>query len=776
VDNFQVGQQTHHEQWSLQHSFAVVDNEGDPITTLSWGASEELLVGGARLTLYSTLDAPEEIWKTQLANHTKFASFSYDSAYIASTGQYDRLVKIWRRLSFGSDDTRFDFSYLSHPATVTNMHWRRPYHVDQTIDNILYTLSADNVVRIWSATDQHGLQTLQLWAQIDLKDLIQPRGPSTKPSSNIRFAFIVDGRDFMLATEHAVQGRGVNCAKDDHSLSHLIEVANRSPEICIVLDERGYMSAWGLENVGCKVRQKTNIFNVAHVDGVNLNLPEHLDDSSYVQFYNFCNKSGGGLNLLVHHFDGRIEVFTSDVADLFDPSPRTDRFVSKAVWTGHSSGIKKIVRNISGRAVVSRTDGNESILWNHMGLEKGTSGFRQSIITCEDHIHRICVLRQGKFVIYLHDNRIALWDTSSFKGALLGSCNYSAVGKPLCILMLPEVEKGGSVAHVATITSQMKGIVWEVQLPRRRLSILEANGFHDIIIEEFCRFDLGDSDDLAYVLPVDPVGSPPVVSGFLDTFARDIAISYTQSGLLRSWTARVDLGGRKVDWLETCSVDTGVSNPALASGSSIRKAALVNSTRSELTIWDVRGAQLEFAQDYEAQDTIQDLDWTSTPDDQSILAVGFKFRVILLAQMRYDYLNKGPAWAAIGEFNIRDLTPHPIGDSTWLAGGNLIIGAGNQLFLYDKEVDQSTPIVTSLGLPHRKKPWDLFEVVSRLNGPLPIYHPQFLGQCTLAGKSIVVQHVLLALYKILKYYVEGDEIDKHLGMDLEEFYSNDLVC
>jgi hypothetical protein len=717
------------------------------------------------------------IWKRQLANTVKFANFSYDSAYIASAGKYDRLVKIWRRLSFGSDDTRFDFSYLPHPATVTNMHWRKPYHMEQTIDNVLYTICTDNVLRIWAATDPHGLQILQLWAQIDLKESIQPRGLALA-ASNIRFAFIIDGRDFMMATEHAVQARGPGSDKDDHAFSHLVEVANRSPEICVVLDGQGHMSAWGLENVGCKSRQTNNIFNVAHVDGLGLGMPEDLEnDSNYIQFYNYCNKSGGGLHVLIHHFNGKIEVFESNVADLFDLSPRSDRFVCKAVWTGHSSGIRKIVRNVSGRAVVSRTDGNQGIVWKHMDLEGGTSVFRQSIIKEQEHIHRICVLRKGSFVIYLHHKRIALWDTRSFDAKLLATCTYSVVGRSLCILMLPEVRKEGPVAHVATITSKMQGIVWEVRLPQRRGSVSQVNGFHEPSIREFCRFDLGAADDLAYVLPVDPAGSPPVISGFLDTFARDIAISYTNTGVLRSWTARIDLVGQKVDWLQTCSVDTGICEPALASGSSIRKAALVNSNRSELTIWDVRGAQLEFAQDYEAQDTIQDLDWTSTPDDQSILAVGFRYRVLLLAQMRYDYLNKGPAWAAIREFNIRDLTPHPIGDSTWLGGGNLIIGAGNQLFVYDKEVDPSASIVTSLGLPPRKTAWDLFEIVTRLNGPLPVYHPQFLGQCTLAGKSVVVQHVLLALHKTLKYYVEGDPIENHLGMDLEEFYaSTEVSC
>ncbi|PQE33163.1 hypothetical protein CJF32_00003678 [Rutstroemia sp. NJR-2017a WRK4] len=756
--------------WSLQHSISIDETGKDEAITLSWGIAEELLVGSSWLTLFSTSDAPTVIWKQQLANPVKFAHFSYDSAFIASSGKYDRLVKIWRRLSFGADDTRFDFTYLPHPRTVTNTHWRRPFHIDQTIENVLYTICTDNVLRIWAPMDAHSLQSLQLWNQIDLQESIQPRSLGEKKKSRLRFAFIIDSRDFTVATEHAVQQRATNNGKEDLALAHLIEVANRNPEICVVLDEHGHLSAWGLENVASKKDQATNVFNIAHTHGLDINLPTDLeDDSSYIQLYNFCNHSGGNLNILVHHFNGKIEFFETNVADLFDPSPRLDRVTSKAVWTGHSGPIKKIVRNVSGRAVVSRTDDNESIVWKHMEQPGSTSIVPQSIITQSEHIHRICVMRKGNFVIFLHHDHISLWDTRGAEAIKLATCRFSAVGKPLCILMLPEDKKEGPIAHVATITSKMKGIAWEIKLPQRGSS--QVNGHQEASIREFCRFDLGESDDLAYVLPVDPAGSPPVISGFLDTFARDIAISYTHSGLLRSWTAKIDMQTEKVDWLETCSVDTGISEPALASGSSIRKAALVNSSRSELTIWDVRGAQLEYAQDYESQDNIQDLDWTSTPDDQSILAVGFRYKVVLLAQMRYDYLNKGPAWAAIREVNIRDLTPHPIGDSTWLGGGNFIVGAGNQLFVYDQQIE-STSSTSSTLLPPRKTPWDLFDIVSRLNGPLPVYHPQFLAQCILAGKNTLVQHVLLALYKILKYYVEGETIDSHLGMDIEDFYVN----
>lgn len=733
-------------------------------------------MGGISLNLFSTLDETRNVWTKDLANTVKYAKFSYDSAFIATTGEHDRLVKIWRRLAFGSDDTCFDFTYLPHPRTVTNIYWRKPHHVDQTIENVLYTLCTDNKLRIWATSGPHDLQILHLWGQIDLGESIKPRAPlGTGPSAE-RYAFIIDGRDFTAATEHSVQSRTSSDVQSDPALAHLIEVANRNPEICVVLDTQGYMSAWGIENIGSKPRQKTDIFNIAHVDGVKLRLPSTATDNfNFAQIHSFCNKSNGNLNILVHHFNGSIEVFESNVADLFDPCQRRDRIVPIAMWSGHSAAIKKIVRNISGLSVVSRTDGNECVVWKHAQLE-GTSVLRQSTITGRNHIRRMCVLSDGHLVIFLHHDSIELWDTSAAKGVQLASCSFSVTGKPLCLLTLPEVREASSVVHIATVTSAGSGIVWEITSPNKTSFSTKSDEYKGPSIQEFCRFQLGEPGDLAYVLPVDPAGSPPVISGFLDTFARDIAISYTNSGTLRSWTARVDLGSKRVDWLQTCSVDTGIAEPALASGSSMRKAALVNSRRDKLTIWDVRGSQLEFDQDYEALENIQDLDWTSTPDDQSILAVGFPYRVVLLAQMRYDYINKGPAWAPIREINIRDLTPHPIGDSTWLSGGNLIIGAGNQLFVYDKDVDESAPVLTSLGKPYGKDTWDLFEVVSRLNGPLPLYHPQFLRQLILTGKNILVQRILLALHKALKFFVEGDILDSYLGLDLEQFYNNSEVC
>lgn len=786
--------------WALQSSFDLQPEPEDDIlkeggtASLSWGSDEELLVARSSLELYQTSSTPSCLWRKPLANPVKLASFSYDSAYIASAGYYDRLVKVWRRLSYGGDGVCFDFIYLRHPQPVTGLQWRKPYHVDQTIDNVLYTFCADNVLRIWTGSDSHGQQHVQLWGTVDLAASIQD-ATIHSAAKTLRWGWIMHGRDFSAAVEKAVlEAEAPTNNKDDAALQHLIAVANRSPEVCVVFDGRGHMSAWGLENVGSKSSQTPGsgkVFNIAHVKSPDFDFlrGQTSPESSHVEVYSYCNKPGGSLHILIHYFNGKIEVYQSNIARFFDVNPSVKHLSLTHVWAGHSTPVRKIVRNFSGRAIVSRTaEEGECIVWKHAlnNNSKQPALSRQAVLPQTGHIHRICVLRKGRFVIFLRHETLSLWDCRPPTPVLMTESHYEVSGKPLCLLILPRQRvKDYTTAHIATITSEKRGLVWEVKLPAYSPEQTDVgtnpatngtNGHQSASIREFYRFDLADAGDLAYVLPVDPAGSPSIISSFLDVFARDVAISYTRSGRVEFWTARVDEERSRVEWLSTSAMETGVSEPALVSGSTLKKAALVNSSRTAVTIWDIRGARLEYSQDYESHDTIQDLDWTSTPDSQSILAVGFPFRIVLLSQMRFDYLNKGPAWAPIREINIRDLTPHPIGDSTWLGDGHLVIGAGNQLYAYDRQFDVSSSLVTSLRLPHRKDGmWDLFEVVQRLNGPLPVFHPQFLSQCMLSGKIALVHSVLMALHKTLKYWVEGEAVDNYLGIDMEQFYMRRAV-
>ncbi|KAF2874374.1 RAVE protein 1 C terminal-domain-containing protein [Massariosphaeria phaeospora] len=770
--------------WSLQGVMSLPSPD-DSITTLSWGMPDELLAGSGSLTLFNTHGATEQIWTKQLASPVKFAPFSPDAEMIASTGRYDRLLKIWRRVAFGSVDQRFDYAYLPHPMAITGMHWRQPFHKEQTTDNVLYTICADQKVRVFVSGEHHGADGLQFWAAVDLLESIMPRSVPVQQQSRKRYAFFIDGRYFTHATERAVQ-QASTAEKDQVALHHVIEVANRNPEICVVLDDRGNMSAWGFENIGTRARKTSDVFNIAHVDGLHLhfaNNPTGFQDN--VQFYAFCGeKSDSVFTILSHHFDGRLEWLESRIDYLFDPSPQPQRIERKAVWTGHSHAIKKVNRTPSGRALISRTVTDECMVWVQRPTESGMSLHRHSTVNVTEHIHRTTLLQEGNFVIFLHHNHISLWDTRGPEAVEVTRRAYTLKGKPLCLLIVPEIETGGRNVYIATISSEMNGICWEVRLPLsdrdpvtgRKLSSTVPysngypNGHSEISMEQYSEFDLGSGDDLAFVLPVDPAGSAPAISGFLDTFARDIAISYTKSGVIKSWTAQVNTEDRKLEWLQTSTVDTSIPNPSLASGTSIRKAALVDADRTTLTIWNTRSAQLEFEEKFEGNGIIQDLDWSSTPDNQSILAVGFPHRVAIYAQLRYDYLNAGPSWVQIRDVRIRDITPHPIGDSVWLGSGNLVICAGNQLFVQDENVEVSEGLFPSLRMISRKTASiDIFAAVSRLNGPLPVYHPQLLSQCVLGGKLLLVQRILLRLYQKLKFHVEGEELESMLGFLPDDF-------
>jgi rabconnectin-3a len=75
-----------------------------------------------------------------------------------------------------------------------------------------------------------------------------------------------------------------------------------------------------------------------------------------------------------------------------------------------------------------------------------------------------------------------------------------------------------------------------------------------------------------------------------------------------------------------------------------------------LTIWDSKESEFASGLEYRHafDDVINDLDWTSTDSDdaQSILAVGFNHRIVLLCQQRMTYFDQEAAWAILGEVDL----------------------------------------------------------------------------------------------------------------------------
>lgn len=159
-----------------------------------------------------------------------------------------------------------------------------------------------------------------------------------------------------------------------------------------------------------------------------------------------------------------------------------------------------------------------------------------------------------------------------------------------------------------------------------------------------------------------------------------------------------------------------------------------------------------------------DLDWTSTPDKTSVLAVGFRDHVLLLCEQRMSYLTAADGerggsasyWAPLltvpvstcvppsgallcaltptdAGLQLSSLTPHAIQDSIWLSEGTLAIGSDATLFLHARDIRYPSAERTSGAA--RTKGRDLFESVALHNAPLVDWHPQLLLQCLLWSAS-----------------------------------------
>src|SRR5258706_6306021 len=55
---------------------------------------------------------------------------------------------------------------------------------------------------------------------------------------------------------------------------------------------------------------------------------------------------------------------------------------------------------------------------------------------------------------------------------------------------------------------------------------------------------------------------------------------------------------------------------------------------------------------YRVSEPVVDLDWTATPDGQSILAIGFPHHVLLLYQQRMTYFDHEPRWGILDKYDI----------------------------------------------------------------------------------------------------------------------------
>ncbi|EME83362.1 uncharacterized protein MYCFIDRAFT_81765 [Pseudocercospora fijiensis CIRAD86] len=368
------------------------EGEGDEARWLSWGREGELLVAGSRLLdLFSTGPASrttsprtsavdeetyEErraLWSKAVASPIRQAEFSPSSSLIATCSEYDRLVKIWRRLSF--EDGLFDHTYLPHPGAVTHLQWR-PIHDDseerrmsgisrrhEEDPEVLYTIANDGVLRVWRTGGVHDIDILLLHTSIDLVAAI-PDSPSVSAKGNsntvrpARYAVMIPCTKFTAAVNAAL---GISLGgKTSHSKEFLKELVSKDLDVVIAFDGQGRMSAWGLQSIGHKRRPETPTqlqpYHIAHAEGLSMKLQNNTPAVSTCWFQD------DRLHLLSHAFAKRGEVswWQGAVETFFSPSaPGADRLSRVSKWTGAALSewaVSQRQSSIDLRTICSKDD------------------------------------------------------------------------------------------------------------------------------------------------------------------------------------------------------------------------------------------------------------------------------------------------------------------------------------------------------------------------------------------------------------------------------------
>jgi hypothetical protein len=292
------------------------------------------------------------------------------------------------------------------------------------------------------------------------------------------------------------------------------------------------------------------------------------------------------------------------------------------------------------------------------------------------------------------------------------------------------------------------------------------------------------------ILPVDPMAWRGARSS---SVVKEDLLVISQDGELSFW-ARDGAGG----WLRTGRVATGRRDIRLARCSSAKKTVLVvpatGGRGEELTIWDSKESEFASGLEYRAvlstQENVNDLDWSATPDSQSILAVGYVDRIELLCEKRMSYFDEAPAWTVCWKIDVGTLVyfyfflsspPNSAASALYLTRSATRSGWPTALWLWP--LATSSPCTPSQHLQHRRRArracssmWRARTAHLRtttLRCSCSFYsgvseNPStcWLSSSPRVGKISLVRDIIVALAKAVDLRIDGDESE---ALEMERF-------
>ncbi|PPQ67110.1 hypothetical protein CVT25_005711 [Psilocybe cyanescens] len=679
--------------WRI-HSTLVLP-EGHNVTTLDNKAG--LLAVGCQkqLSIYTlVLENELPTWSKKWTVGTPtpvLLNFAPSLMYIATVSKKDNAVRLY------STTSGRQTQLIPHPRPVIKLSWRRS-QASSRDDFILYSVTSDATLRIFFPVLDVP-DYLQLHASLDIYASL-PLSVVNQLESSVSSVFWLDRRTTEKVIDYILKDP---TQVDEAHKRRIKEIKDDGWDLFLRILADGSVVVTGVANIDRRPPTLLQYFTLQQSQ-------PSIFSSPPTYLYVLPNPDPSLLTVITSP-----PLMSMDLSPLtfFDAQSQGLKMNSSCLEriAEEESEIIRFIRTPEGRGVGALRSGGGGEAWQVH--ERGTKLVRAGTW---DRADFVVVLANGlHFVTYSKDGGLLKLHSSPPQTVIVTNLES-----------LFTVPSPSFYEFIIGVTTDFTIVQLEVtDLPS--LSVI-------------CRQRLPLAYTPKFILPVDPMAWGHT----RDWAGHDVLLSISEDGEIAFWVPEVSVEG---SWKCTRKVRTGRTGFRKVRCSSAKKTVLIvgSVAGDELTIWDSTESEfasgLEYCKEY--RELILDLDWSSTPDMQSILAVGYQHRVDILCQRRMTYFAEvpDPGWGLCRTIDISGLTPYPISDSIWLAHGSFLIAAGQQMYLFSEPPRDKTFVTPSEE--------SLFEYVARQNGPLDDYHPQMLLQCLIWDKIELVKDVIINLARFL---------------------------
>ncbi|KAI9006205.1 RAVE protein 1 C terminal-domain-containing protein [Gaertneriomyces semiglobifer] len=750
------------------------------VRALSWGGQGQLLVAGKRLTIWeqpkrnSAQEVSEEglrlVWSVELAAEAVAAEFSPDADFFSTYGADDPLVKIWyqnRQEGSGGGPT-YDFCYLPHPRTVVNVEWRKTSEKRWSVeDNILKTISTDNICRFWAPMTVSEPYRFDLRVTIDPCDFPLTEDVDAASPRHTCHIHWLDTEEIKKAV-HAEQRTGQPSTTDSGRAGStllksqkVLDTVKDYPDMLFHIQSDGSMVVWAVQGLTGQPRRIPKVLVVMKNVGTVPQSDFGFFTSKVIVYHSVRNDKHypivfpAEVQIFGQRGDGAMRCYTMNLDDFFATSWIAPRLALKHAWDGPRKVTKRFWRHPNMNLMACAANTEEVVVFrtvaSHSGLKATdalTAAANIPISTTEIASTSVVWLPNGPFAM-VHDKTLRIHQVQDAGHLQLGVLPGLVSEKPLLLLEAMYDPSGTTTpdnrtVHVIALTDDATVFIWAVSFVN--------SSFQSSDLVSCKKLPLPTSTQVVFAAATDVMASvyypySPLGAHLFLTYSSDSHFRFwnTADGCLSSISASSE------DYWEMVAEFESKEEIELMAASAFGKLCTVvnKDGMREVTVWSNESTGLAMRKEWSVMvgDEVLGLDWYFSSGGQHLLAVARSNRIQVYCQIRLSNVDDSPSWTSTRDIDLD--RSNPAVAISWLTNGSLLVATEFYMSVYEKWLDSREPADAT-------GPQQLFSMVAELNGRLPDHHPQLLLQYLLWGKFAFVEYSLSLLYHFIKLMVENN--------------------